>query len=350
MQPALVLMLTSSAPPQYLQAQGSALSTLTLGEVPSPDGLTLVFDENQATAAVEGIVATLRASAQDGWSCGAVLAAGRLGCLLSEGQPPRFVGAALDRAARLLGGAGRPGTLLCDADSARLSGLLDTSAPLLGAQQSLVAAGDAELIWYDVLWDRLRPGDLQAPAPIAQAPARPTTAASPAPPRARQRRETGETVPPGPAGREDTPLSRWVRGTILRTGRNFGFIEDTSGQIYYFQPRNMAVDAPLRRGARVVFRILPALRGAAELRAEDVFVIDAVVRGVLERTSPKGWGLVKLDCLNGLEHRLFVQNALNPGWRAGLTVACRIGANRQGPVGIPLQGVADPAPTPLEDD
>jgi len=344
--PGLVLVLSGGAPEQ-LRSEAGQLREQARGEVfTERGGLTWVYGEEQALSVLEGAVKMLRAAAQDGWPCTAAMATGRIGRLQSPGQPPRFVGAALDRAALLQGLLqDRPGTLLCDEEAARLSGVQASAAPIMGARLPFGPPGDETQICYEVLWDRLRPGDLCAPrAQVTRVPA--------TRPRARPTRaETAMSATPVPADavRADTPLSRWVRGTILRTGRTFGFIEDPAGLVYYFQPRNVAIDASLRRGARVVFRILPAMRGASELRAEDVFVLDAVTSGVLERVNPKGWGLVRLDCQNGLEHRLFVQNAAGPGWRVGRTVSCRIGANRQGPVGLPVTDVASARPGIVEE-
>lgn len=331
--PGLVLVLSGGGAPEQLRSEAGHLREHARGEVPAGGGgLTWVYGEEQAQSVLEGAVKVLRAAAQDGWPCTAAMATGRIGHLKSPGQQPRFVGAALDRAMLLQGLLqDRPGTLLCDEEAARLSGVQASVAPIMGAQIPFGLPGDEAQVCYEVLWDRLRPGDLDAPrVPATRVPAT----------RPRARPTRAETAMP--AVRAATPLSRWVRGTILRTGRTFGFIEDPAGLVYYFQPRNVAIDASLRRGARVVFRILPAMRGAAELRAEDVFVLDAVTSGVLERVNPKGWGLVRLDCQNGLEHRLFVQNAAGPGWRVGQTVSCRIGANRQGPVGLPVTDLASP--------
>lgn len=352
--PGLVLTLIGSGLPN-LGTETTNLREQAQIEVPTTSGLSWVYAEEQAVVVLTETVRVLRSAAQDGWTCAAVLATGRVGQLHIGGQPSRVIGAALDRA-RLMAGTlrARPGVLLADEDAARLCGLQTSAAPLLGPRLSLDLPGGASVACAEVLWDRLRPGDLTPgeetlPQRAANASvagqgrvvqSRPGLAtAAPggdARPKSRPARSAAPAVTAAQTTRADTPLSRWVRGTVLRTGRTFGFLEDMDGQIYYFQPRNMAVDAPLRRGARVVFRVLPAMRGASELRAEDVFVIDAVASGVLERVHPKGWGLVRLDCHNGLEHRLFVQNSAGPGWRVGRTVSCRIGANRQGPVGVPL--------------
>ncbi|WP_102127589.1 hypothetical protein [Deinococcus planocerae] len=330
--PGAVLVITTSGAEAQLRAEVAALRPQALGEVPVEGGLALVFPETHALLALEGAAAVLRAAAQDGWTGAAALVTGRVGQLQAPGQAPGFMGPALERAEALRGLLhGQPGALLCDDEAARLSGLTTTTAPLLGGSRSLGAAGGAVTLCHEVLWDRLRPGDLQAPR---------VTGAGP---RARAARPARDEAP-DPGARADTPLSRWVRGTVLRTGRTFGFLEDQGGMIYYFQPRNLAVDVPLRRGARVLFRVLPPLRGAEEQRAEDVFVLGAVTDGVVERLDPRGWALVRVDCHNGLEHRLFVQNAAGAGWRTGQTVFCRIGANRQGPVGFPVEEAPDPDP------
>jgi hypothetical protein len=381
--PGVVLTLVGSGEAVQLRGRADTLRAMATGDVPTEGGVTYVFSQGQAGTVLEEAADVLRAAVQDGWSCTAVLAAGRIGHLHAADGATRFVGATLERAVRMQAAlAPRSGVLLCDEEAARMCGVQASSAPIQGPPLSIAGVGDETDLCLEVLWDRLRPGDL---APLAepsgnaepvgraergskageprvratqagtgQARATQSGVAQPGgaqsgggQPRARQPRSQDAAPPAADAPRMDTPLSRWVRGTILRTGRAFGFIEDADGLVYYFQPRNVAIDVPLRRGARVIFRILPAMRGAAELRAEDVFVLDAVTSGVLERVNPKGWGLVRLDCHNGLEHRLFVQNASAPGWRAGQTVSCRIGANRQGPVGLPVIDSA-PRPTKIE--
>ncbi|WP_027481866.1 hypothetical protein [Deinococcus pimensis] len=100
---------------------------------------------------------------------------------------------------------------------------------------------------------------------------------------------------------------------------------------------------------RVVFRSLPPARGTQEKRAEDVFVIDAFVEGVLERVNPKGWGLLRVDCANGLEHRMYLPNVASRGFNTGARLRCRVGVNDLGPIGYQVEAAppaAAEAPAP----
>jgi hypothetical protein len=126
--------------------------------------------------------------------------------------------------------------------------------------------------------------------------------------------------------------NKWGTGVISSLGSKFGFIVDRAGTPHYFQSRNLACGANLRRGSRVVFRSLPPLRGAKEPRAEDVFVLESEVQGVISRINAAGWGFLKLHCENGLEHNLFMLG-LTKGLQVGQIVRCRIGVNERGPMG-----------------
>lgn len=140
---------------------------------------------------------------------------------------------------------------------------------------------------------------------------------------------------------KDVNPAAWHKGVISRIGPKFGFISDDAGELYYFQSRNLAVTAALKRGARVLFHALPPLRNTKEKRAEDVFVMDATAEGRLTRIGPKGWGFVKLECQSNLEHNLFALGITGEHWTVGQRVRCRIGANDRGPVGLQPELIAD---------
>jgi hypothetical protein len=127
--------------------------------------------------------------------------------------------------------------------------------------------------------------------------------------------------------------SQWLRGTIVRVGPKFGFISTEDGELHYFQPRNLAVGTEVGRGARVVFHPLPPVRGTKQKRAEDVFITNTQVEGVVSRVNPKGWGFVRIRCANGLEHELFALGVA-ARFAVGDRVSCRIGSNDQGPIGL----------------
>lgn len=344
-QPALVL--TLGATPN-LAAVRALLGTLAwpAGDEAAgdPGRLTLVFPGHPAAEVLDSLVRLLKLAAAQNLPCSAALVSGEVLSLQAAGQAARFVGAALDRAGQLADLAG-PGRLLADPASLATAGVLATAPAWLGeARQDPVSGAADALTYHEVGWliyERPTPAQPSArPRRARAAPAQLDAAgedtaqpASGAP----SRRPAAAPARDARARTEPSQTS-WIRGTILRLGRRFGFIEGAGGQLYYFQPSNLTLDAPLRRGGRVVFRALPPLRGTQEPRAEDVFVLDAVAEGVVERLDPRGWGLLRLDCKNGLEHRLFIQNLGAAGVRAGQTVRCRLGANRMGPVGY------EPAP------
>jgi cold shock CspA family protein len=130
-------------------------------------------------------------------------------------------------------------------------------------------------------------------------------------------------------------VSTWWRGTILRIGEKFGFITAQNGEVVYFQPSNLAILTDLSRGAEVIFKRFPPAKGAQAARAEDVFVVNATATGRLESVNKKaGWGLVKLDCHNGLSQRLVVLGIRSNDFSKGKQISFRIMLNNRGPVGV----------------
>lgn len=130
-------------------------------------------------------------------------------------------------------------------------------------------------------------------------------------------------------------VSTWWRGTILRIGEKFGFITAQNGEVVYFQPSNLAILTDLSRGAEVIFKRFPPAKGAQAARAEDVFVLNATATGRLESVNKKaGWGLVKLDCHNGLSQRLVVLGIRSNDFSKGKQISFRIMLNNRGPIGI----------------
>lgn len=130
-------------------------------------------------------------------------------------------------------------------------------------------------------------------------------------------------------------VSTWWRGTILRIGEKFGFITAQNGEVVYFQPSNLAILTNLSRGAEVIFKRFPPAKGAQAARAEDVFVLNATATGRLESVNKKaGWGLVKLECHNGLSQRLVVLGIRSNEFSKGKQISFRIMLNNRGPIGI----------------
>jgi cold shock CspA family protein len=130
-------------------------------------------------------------------------------------------------------------------------------------------------------------------------------------------------------------VSTWWRGTILRIGEKFGFITAQNGEVVYFQPSNLAILTDLNRGVEVIFKRFPPAKGAQAARAEDVFVVNATATGRLESVNKKaGWGLVKLDCHNGLSQRLVVLGIRSNDFSKGKQISFRIMLNNRGPIGV----------------
>ncbi len=130
-------------------------------------------------------------------------------------------------------------------------------------------------------------------------------------------------------------VSTWWRGTILRIGEKFGFITAQNGEVVYFQPSNLAILTDLSRGVEVIFKRFPPAKGAQAARAEDVFVVNATATGRLESVNKKaGWGLVKLECHNGLSQRLVVLGIRSNDFYKGKQISFRIMLNNRGPIGI----------------
>lgn len=287
--------------------------------------LIAVIDEGSGCVAVDLAVRGLAVATRTGGQARAALVAGNLVRIETE-DVVQYVGATLERAPQLADIAAA-GTILLDDQSARLTGATAAPRPLLSETRSVVLDGEIALAYHELFWEHHGPGMLAA--------------ASQPPSRSKEAREAPAEGEPSSPER----LSRWLRGAVMRIGPKFGFIEDQNGCLYYFQQRNLTVDLPVRRGMRVIFRALPPARGTQEKRAEDIFVIDSMMDGVLERVNPKGWGLLKLDCHNGLEHRLYLPNVGGRGFGSGQRLRCRIGANELGPLGYQVEVATELPPT-----
>ena len=279
----------------------------------------VIFDADKSAQAISAGVAILGKT-----SCAAAVAYGNLVHFETADHGVDYLGAPLERAFTLARAA-NPGALFVDEAVILATAMSDVESALNRRADTLLGErGLHELaglpgvtVAYELLWNEARVG-LREPLGSSAAPVNAASAAS---------------------------ANKWVTGVVSSLGSKFGFIVDRAGTPHYFQTRNLASGANLKRGSRAVFRALPALRGAKEPRAEDVFVLESEVRGVISRLNPAGWGFLKLQCENGLEHNLFMLG-LSKGFAVGQTVRCRIGVNERGPMGhsaAPLEQSAQPA-------
>jgi hypothetical protein len=290
--------------------------------------LFLAFNATRTTATIPVGASLLATAEARGLPCSVAIAYGELAHFETPERGVDYLGAPLERAFALARAA-HPGALLVD-ESVPLAAAMPEVETALGRfaeellgerfEVSLEDAGGT-VNAYEILWSKARVGLRSMPSP--------TRDASPS-----------------------VDQSRWVTGVVSSLGSKFGFIVDRAGTPHYFQTRNLARAENLRRGSRVVFRALPPLRGAKERRAEDVFALESEVHGVVSRLNPAGWGFVKIQCDNALEHNLFVLG-VNKGLTVGQAVRCLIGVNERGPMGYRLEvvdaeAVATPEAQPTE--
>jgi hypothetical protein len=255
--------------------------------------------------------------------CAAAISYGDLAHFETADHGVDYLGAPLERA-YALAKAANPGALFVDEAVILASAIGDVESALgknaevlLGVRGQYQLEGlERETVAYELLWSEARAG-------------------------VRVQRSASDTAA------NLANANKWVTGVISSLGSKFGFIVDRAGVAHYFQSRNLAAGANLRRGSRVVFRALPPLRGAKEPRAEDVFVLESEVNGVISRINAAGWGFLKLHCENGLEHNLFMLG-LTKGLAVGQSVRCRIGVNERGPMGYNAAPLETPAEPQLE--
>ena len=277
----------------------------------------VIFDASRGVDAISAGAALL---AKTGAACAAAVSYGDLAHFETADHGVDYLGAPLERA-YALAKAAKPGALFVDEAVILASAMGDVERALgknaellLGARgQHQLEGLDGETVAYELLWSETRAG-----LRMGHGDASASTAGA-------------------------VSANKWVTGVISSLGSKFGFIVDRAGVAHYFQSRNLAAGTGLRRGSRVVFRPLPPLRGAKEPRAEDIFVLESEVHGVISRINAAGWGFLKLHCENSLEHNLFMLG-LTKGLVVGQSVRCRIGVNERGPMGYN----AAPLETPVE--
>ena len=269
----------------------------------------LIFDAERSVQAISAGAAIL--AKIGGASCAAAVAYGNLVHFETADHGVDYLGAPLERAFTLARAA-NSGALFVDEAVILATAISDVESALNRRAETLLGErGEHQLaglpgvtVAYELLWNEARVGLKKMREPLSSA------------------ASVGAAV----------NANKWVTGVVSSLGSKFGFITDRAGTPHYFQTRNLASAATLKRGSRVVFRALPALRGAKEPRAEDIFVLESEVQGVISRVNPAGWGFLKLQCENGLEHNLFMLG-LGKGFAVGQAVRCRIGVNERGPMG-----------------
>ncbi len=278
----------------------------------------IAFDLEQATEAINCAIRLHTHAREHNLRFSAAIASGAMTWFETPERGTDYLGATLDHAASL-SRAANARAIFVDAATAQAAALAkleiaqDVARERLSEAQTIRLSERAEPITYfELLWSDEAFG--VRPAFIS----------------ALQEQNTTKDVNP----------AAWHKGVISRIGPKFGFISDDAGELYYFQSRNLAVTAALKRGARVLFHALPPLRNTKEKRAEDVFVMDAIAEGRLTRIGPKGWGFIKLECQSNLEHNLFTLGITGEHWTVGQQVRCRIGTNDRGPVGLQPEAVA----------
>ncbi len=294
----------------------------------------LIFESAQTKAAVAAGVTLLTKAAALNLPCVAAIAHGELVHFETADRGVDYLGAPLERAFALTRAA-QAGALVADESlllataMSEIAATMNRSAELLlGSRHELSLEGLPDpLTAYELLWSETRFGwRSQGNKPG---------------------RDAAEAASVAPIVNQN----RWVTGVVSSLGSKFGFIVDRTGTPHYFQTRNLARANDLRRGSRVVFRALPALRGAKELRAEDVFALESEIHGVISKLNPAGWGFVKITCDNELEHNLFTLG-ISKTLVVGQAVRCLIGVNERGPMGYRLEpleetdAVVEPLPAP----
>jgi cold shock CspA family protein len=246
-----------------------------------------------------------------------------LGCSLGIGfgemiwfqtaqQSVDYLGEPLRRA-RELSLLGAKGAVFCDAEIAEQHAVKNQYHTFEASPRSNQKESNyVELIWADQAFGLRQRAVSRVAKPVVETPTAKTANES-----------------------NQAPVSTWWRGTILRIGEKFGFITAQNGEVVYFQPSNLAILTDLSRGAEVIFKRFPPAKGAQAARAEDVFVVNATATGKLESVNKKaGWGLVKLDCHNGLNQRLVVLGIRSNDFSKGKQISFRIMLNNRGPIGV----------------
>ena len=322
----IVVLNLTDAPGNPNDVSLAKLYDLVLESIPETGGdilkhadrsIFIAYDLAHATEAINAAIRAQTHAKEHGLRFGAGIASGALTWFETPERGTDYLGAPVEQAAQL-SRAANARAILMDAATAQAAALarleIDASkdAPLGDAQIIRLTERAEAITYHELVWAEEAFGiraafvsAMHAETPIA-----------------------------------DLNPAEWRKGVISRIGPKFGFISDDAGELYYFQSRNLVVEAALKRGARVLFHALPPIRNTKEKRAEDVFVLDATAEGRLTRIGTKGWGFIKLECQNNLEHNLFVIGLNGENQTVNQRVRCRLGSNDRGPVGYQPEVIA----------
>jgi cold shock CspA family protein len=288
------------------------------GVILKQTGSSIYMIFNDVMAAQHAAKAHQLEAAKQELGCSLGIALGQMIWFQTAQQSVDYLGEPLRRA-RELSLLGAKGAVFCDAEIAQLHALKNQYHSFEANPRSNQKESNyVELIWADQAFGLRQRAVSRVAKPVVETPAAKTSS------------ETSQASNNNP-----TQVSTWWRGTILRIGEKFGFITAQNGEVVYFQPSNLAILTDLSRGAEVIFKRFPPAKGAQAARAEDVFVLNATATGRLESVNKKaGWGLVKLECHNGLSQRLVVLGIRSNDFSKGKQISFRIMLNNRGPIGV----------------
>jgi cold shock CspA family protein len=293
-----------------------AITTGYEGSILKQTGSSIYMIFNDAVAAQNAAVTHQLEAAKQDLGCSLGVALGQMIWFQTAQQSVDYLGEPLRRA-RELSLLGAKGAVFCDAEIAELHALKSQYHSFeANARGNQKVSDYVELIWADQAFGLRQRAVSRVAKPVVETP-------------------TVKTPSESSQASNQTPVSTWWRGTILRIGEKFGFITAQNGEVVYFQPSNLAILTDLSRGAEVIFKRFPPAKGAQAARAEDVFVLNATATGRLESVNKKaGWGLVKLECHNGLSQRLVVLGIRSNDFGKGKQISFRIMLNNRGPIGV----------------
>jgi cold shock CspA family protein len=300
-----------------------AVTTQFEGSILKQTGSSIYMIFNDPAAAQSAATVHQLEAAKQDLGCSLGIALGQMIWFQTAQQSVDYLGEPLRRA-RELSLLGAKGAVFCDAEIAANFAIENQYHSFdSGARGNQKVSDYVELIWADQAFGLRQ----RAVSRVAR-----TTLETPA------KTSSSEAVQANTSNQaqiSQAQVSTWWRGTILRIGEKFGFITAQNGEVVYFQPSNLAILTDLSRGAEVIFKRFPPAKGAQAARAEDVFVVNATATGRLESVNKKaGWGLVKLDCHNGLSQRLVVLGIRSNDFSKGKQISFRIMLNNRGPVGV----------------
>ncbi len=310
----------------FAQLYDLALATTTgyEGSILKQTGSSIYMIFNDSAAAQSAAVTHQLEAAKQNLGCSLGIALGQMIWFQTAQQSVDYLGEPLRRA-RELSLLGAKGAVFCDAEIAANFAIENQYHSFEANPRGNQKVSDyVELIWADQAFGLRQRAVSRVAKTLVETPPVKTSSS-----------EALQTSSGNQAQVSQNQVSTWWRGTILRIGEKFGFITAQNGEVVYFQPSNLAILTDLSRGAEVIFKRFPPAKGAQAARAEDVFVVNATATGRLESVNKKaGWGLVKLECHNGLSQRLVVLGIRSNDFSKGKQISFRIMLNNRGPVGV----------------